>query len=444
MAKTVILEEQTFSGFVDIGGIYGGAITVFPITDGETYFVRWDGEEYECVAKTVVFSGVETIGVGNLALAGFEDNTGEPFLIGALSDGSDAAAYTTSTDASHTIAIYQVASESNGNVLGTLFQDIADAIREKTGNTATMKPAEFPDKIAAIETGGGGGGGALSPGLYFKANTLGVTSYRRFFDFKGKHYMIANDGSLKDESFSIYEWDGNAFVKLFSQATSHNANGEVYVCADAVHFMSVYWHVIWDGVSTSCTAISQNDTAYTSHHIERDGVFYKVENGQQVSVGDSYVVYGYRWDYALNNWSATREAVYTYGQTIFNYMYAFWTNKFSYKGEEYYIHGKKLYCPVNGGQSFNVVEFDKYINQTFFVADHYLYTAYLNVLSRIDLDAETKEREEIGLATYAYTNIGSYFHFLDNGELRYSAVVGTDGKSYNWDYTVYIIENGTQ
>ena len=41
------------------------------------------------------------------------------------------------------------------NVLGELFQDIADSIRAKTGDTATMKPAEFPDKIAAIETGGG-------------------------------------------------------------------------------------------------------------------------------------------------------------------------------------------------------------------------------------------------------------------------------------------------
>ena len=44
------------------------------------------------------------------------------------------------------------------NVLGELFGDIASAIREKTGDTATMKPAEFPDKIAAIEVGGGSGG----------------------------------------------------------------------------------------------------------------------------------------------------------------------------------------------------------------------------------------------------------------------------------------------
>lgn len=42
------------------------------------------------------------------------------------------------------------------NALKTLFGDIAAAIKEKTGETATMKPAEFPAKIAAIPVGGGG------------------------------------------------------------------------------------------------------------------------------------------------------------------------------------------------------------------------------------------------------------------------------------------------
>ena len=41
------------------------------------------------------------------------------------------------------------------NVLGTLFQDIADAIRTKTGSADTMKPAEFPEEIANIPVGGG-------------------------------------------------------------------------------------------------------------------------------------------------------------------------------------------------------------------------------------------------------------------------------------------------
>ncbi len=39
------------------------------------------------------------------------------------------------------------------NALGTLFGDIADAIREKNGETAAMKPIEFPDKIRDIVTG---------------------------------------------------------------------------------------------------------------------------------------------------------------------------------------------------------------------------------------------------------------------------------------------------
>lgn len=40
------------------------------------------------------------------------------------------------------------------NVLGTLFGDIANAIRSKTGDTAKMKPIDFPTKILEIEVGG--------------------------------------------------------------------------------------------------------------------------------------------------------------------------------------------------------------------------------------------------------------------------------------------------
>lgn len=40
------------------------------------------------------------------------------------------------------------------NVLAELFQNTANAIREKTGDSGTMKPAEFPDKIKAIAVGG--------------------------------------------------------------------------------------------------------------------------------------------------------------------------------------------------------------------------------------------------------------------------------------------------
>lgn len=45
------------------------------------------------------------------------------------------------------------------NVLGDLFQDIADAIRTKTGDTAAMKPIAFPQSILSIESGGSGENG---------------------------------------------------------------------------------------------------------------------------------------------------------------------------------------------------------------------------------------------------------------------------------------------
>lgn len=48
------------------------------------------------------------------------------------------------------------------NVLGTLFQNIADAIRSKTGDTGKMVPNDFPNEILSIEVGGGGGGGTSS------------------------------------------------------------------------------------------------------------------------------------------------------------------------------------------------------------------------------------------------------------------------------------------
>ena len=44
------------------------------------------------------------------------------------------------------------------SALSDLFQNIADAIRTKTGDTATMAPATFPDHILAIPTGGSGDG----------------------------------------------------------------------------------------------------------------------------------------------------------------------------------------------------------------------------------------------------------------------------------------------
>ena len=75
---TGIILDGTFGFTKYYGSIYAGMITDenFSYTDGKSYTVIWDGEAYQCVATT--FDGLSVL--GNLAIAGAEDDTGEPFL----------------------------------------------------------------------------------------------------------------------------------------------------------------------------------------------------------------------------------------------------------------------------------------------------------------------------------------------------------------------------
>ena len=60
------------------------------------------------------------------------------------------------------------------SVLGNLFSDIATAIRSKTGEDGTMKPAQFPAKIAALVVAGGESGLKITTGE-FTPQTSGNT-----------------------------------------------------------------------------------------------------------------------------------------------------------------------------------------------------------------------------------------------------------------------------
>lgn len=102
-----VLPEDTFDWFSDLGGVYSGPLPTFDLEVGKTYLVLWGDKEFLCVATSAVFNGAETLGVGNLAIAGLGENTGEPFLIGVLADGSDAAAYTTDEGESHIIGVWE-------------------------------------------------------------------------------------------------------------------------------------------------------------------------------------------------------------------------------------------------------------------------------------------------------------------------------------------------
>ena len=61
------------------------------------------------------------------------------------------------------------------NALGNLFSDIAKAIRDKSGEGGSMKPMDFPAKIAAISTGSVEAGSVKMTRDFFKGNGGVVT-----------------------------------------------------------------------------------------------------------------------------------------------------------------------------------------------------------------------------------------------------------------------------
>lgn len=132
------------------------------------------------------------------------------------------------------------------NVLAELFQNVASAIREKTGESGTMKPAEFPEKIRAIEAGSGGGTANLIPltvtknGKYYPSESF---EFGKPFMFKNSYtqaelQMLAAIGTAPDGMSYLYEKGESYLVIMFLGDirvlvyTTSATEGYVYTEAD--------------------------------------------------------------------------------------------------------------------------------------------------------------------------------------------------------------------
>ena len=101
MGTVTLMEEQELA-FALSDGFYMAPITnAFEIVVGQTYTVKWDGTEYECVGA--VFNSMPLL--GNLSIMGAGDDTGEPFIY-AYNTSLHAGNFAThDTSASHTISV---------------------------------------------------------------------------------------------------------------------------------------------------------------------------------------------------------------------------------------------------------------------------------------------------------------------------------------------------
>lgn len=98
---TTLMEEQELA-FTSGGDAYSAPLTnPLEIVNGQTYTVKWDGTEYNCVCST--FNSMPVL--GNLSIMGAGDDTGEPFIY-AYNTSLHAGNFAThDSSASHTISV---------------------------------------------------------------------------------------------------------------------------------------------------------------------------------------------------------------------------------------------------------------------------------------------------------------------------------------------------
>lgn len=107
MQTTTLMEEQELAFTLNEGAYSALITTAFAIVEGQTYTVKWDGTEYECVGAT---AGENMYVLGNMSMAGAGADTGEPFLYAYIIDGAEAVGQfgTFDTSASHTISVKRI------------------------------------------------------------------------------------------------------------------------------------------------------------------------------------------------------------------------------------------------------------------------------------------------------------------------------------------------
>ena len=102
MGTVTLMEEQQLAFALAGNTVYIASLTdALDIAEGQTYTVNWDGTEHKCVCGTT--NAIHYI--GNTAIMGVGDDTGEPFIYGYNKNTSSGQFSTLDTSATHTISV---------------------------------------------------------------------------------------------------------------------------------------------------------------------------------------------------------------------------------------------------------------------------------------------------------------------------------------------------
>ena len=120
--------------------IGSSAINFIP---GETYYVEWDGKFYKCIASIGTMNGKTYHGIGNTALVGIGEDTGEPFgIVYNLEVPQNMFVSNDTEENTHSVKIYQKLADNS-----------IEQVQSDWNETDTSSPAYIKNK--PVITGGG-------------------------------------------------------------------------------------------------------------------------------------------------------------------------------------------------------------------------------------------------------------------------------------------------
>lgn len=231
------------------------------------------------------------------------------------------------------------------NVLGVLFQDIANAIRAKTGGTDTMKPNEFPTQIANIPAGGGSSAdvryvtfiGADGAVLYKKAVAVGDDCV----DVAAKG--LISTPTKESTVAETYTYSGWALTEggAASADALKNVTEDRTVYAAFTASARKYTARFLDGDTVMQASQVAYGTQATPPNTEKDGYAFVAWTPSNLTIYEDTDFVG-TWE-VDQGWLVQKEFPYdkitTYA-TLTEYIHA----KYTPNGSKYIVaHGKKLY-----------------------------------------------------------------------------------------------------
>ena len=141
MGAVTLMEEQEVAFTLTKGKYVATLTNALDIVVGQTYTVKWDGTEYECVC----YAYSSMLVLGNLSVIGKGDDTGEPFIYG------DKSFVTLDTSASHTISV-----KTTGEIVTPMAEEFlpTTAFIAYNSNTDTLSSDLTNDELRERLLGG--------------------------------------------------------------------------------------------------------------------------------------------------------------------------------------------------------------------------------------------------------------------------------------------------